>query len=85
MRTMERAPAVKRRRIYCGHCEEYLAKSAFYRHKGKYFDADSKTWTTSPAAEDVHASSSDSSVDSQCPAEETTLFDGEQVSTLSYV
>ena len=27
---------IKRRRLYCEHCESYLLKSAYYRHRMRY-------------------------------------------------
>ena len=33
---------VKRRRIYCEHCENHLTKSTYYRHISKFFDLEQK-------------------------------------------
>ena len=38
--------ACKRRRqsMYCGHCDSYLPKSTYYRHREAFFDSISLTW-----------------------------------------
>lgn len=33
-----------RERVFCGHCDEYLPKSTFYRHKDTFFNPVSKQW-----------------------------------------
>ena len=35
---------VKTRRRFCPHCEDFVTKSTFYRHKSKFFDKHTKTW-----------------------------------------
>ena len=45
-----------RKRFYCDHCKVFLSKSAYYRHKEKFFDRDSNRWKL-----DEDISSSDSS------------------------
>ena len=49
---------IKRRRLYCEHCESYLSKSAYYRHRMRYFDTSHNQWVTS---NDTVSRSSDSS------------------------
>ena len=53
---------VKRRRIYCEHCENHLTKSTYYRHKSKFFDVATKTWAKDRIDEDnpIALTSSDS-------------------------
>lgn len=43
---------VKRKRIYCEHCENHLTKSTYYRHKSKFFDVATKTWAKDRIDED---------------------------------
>ena len=33
-----------RKRFFCDHCRVFLSKSAYYRHKEKFFDRDSNRW-----------------------------------------
>ena len=39
-------PQSKRHRslLLCGHCETYVPKSTYYRHKERYFDVISNQW-----------------------------------------
>ena len=37
---------VPTKRIYCGHCESWLVRSTFYRHKRNYFDTKNQEWIT---------------------------------------
>ena len=30
--------------MFCTHCEQYLAKSTFYRHRRKFYNPITKTW-----------------------------------------
>ena len=34
---------VKTMRRFCPHCEDFVTKSTFYRHKSKFFDKHTKT------------------------------------------
>ena len=36
-----------RKLIFCGHCESYLTKSTYYRHRSDYFDIVNQRWTRS--------------------------------------
>lgn len=33
-----------RKRLFCGHCKEYVSKSLFYKHKQLYYDEKEKKW-----------------------------------------
>ena len=33
--------------IYCGHCEKYLTKTVYYKHKRLYYDKTKKEWLPS--------------------------------------
>ena len=46
-----------RKRVYCPHCDEYLSKSAYYKHKLLYYDEALQEWSGS----EVHASASHTS------------------------
>ena len=35
---------MSRRRVYCQHCEYTLSKSAYYRHRRKYFNTLTNQW-----------------------------------------
>ena len=33
-----------RRRIFCPHCEEFVSKTTYYRHRDNYFDLQTNEW-----------------------------------------
>lgn len=33
-------------RLFCGHCNEYLSKRAFWKHRKAYYDVQNEQWTT---------------------------------------
>jgi hypothetical protein len=35
----------ERKRLYCGHCEDYVSKTLYYKHKQIYYDDRSKKWS----------------------------------------
>ena len=35
---------VKTRQRFCPHCEDFVGKTTFYRHKSKLFNKHTKTW-----------------------------------------
>ena len=37
--------AQQRKRIYCPHCDEYVARTVFYQHKQLYFDDTQQIYT----------------------------------------
>lgn len=44
-----------RQKLFCGHCNDYLPKSTFYRHRDSFFNPASDEWQT--RSDDVIASS----------------------------
>ena len=36
----------KRRKLLCGHCNNFLSKSTYYRHRANYFNARANVWMT---------------------------------------
>ena len=36
----------KQSRLWCGHCNEYFSRAAFWKHQKAYYDAHSERWTT---------------------------------------
>lgn len=36
----------KQSRLWCGHCNEYLSRAAFWKHRKAYYDVNSERWTT---------------------------------------
>ena len=36
------------RRYYCEHCNQYLSKTLFFKHKRLYYDRLSKKWLSTP-------------------------------------
>ena len=50
----------KARRIFCPHCEDFVTKSTFYRHKIKFFNKHTKTWNEN-TGRSVDSESSDES------------------------
>ena len=51
---------IKRRRLYCEHCESYLSKSVYYHHRMRYFDTSHNQWVTSNDTVSRSSESSDS-------------------------
>ena len=41
----------KSKRVYCPHCDEYVARSLYYLHKQLYFDCNRETWKRSVTIE----------------------------------
>lgn len=35
-----------RKRLFCGHCNEYLSKTHFYAHKRLYYDSILRKWSS---------------------------------------
>lgn len=48
----------RKRRVYCEHCEQYLSKSTYYRHKSKYYDPSNETWSKFANVGDIETSCS---------------------------
>jgi len=38
--------AIRSKRHYCGHCNEYLNKTVYYQHKRIYYDKSEKRWSS---------------------------------------
>lgn len=36
----------KQSRLWCGHCNGYLSRAAFWKHRKAYYDVHSERWTT---------------------------------------
>ena len=36
----------KQSRLLCGHCDEYLSKAAFWKHRKAYYDVHRERWVT---------------------------------------
>lgn len=36
----------KQSRLFCGHCKEYLLRATFWRHRRRYYNVQSESWTT---------------------------------------
>ncbi len=63
-------PTSGRKRIYCGHCCEYVGYSTFYRHRYQFYDTHSKQWSKSQSANQLSvADSSESYSDSDTDPE----------------
>ena len=43
----------KESRVFCEHCKEYLSRSAFWKHRKRYYDVHNEWWTTKGEAERV--------------------------------
>ena len=35
----------QRKRLFCDHCDTFLPKSTYYRHKSAYFNIVTRKWT----------------------------------------
>ena len=56
------AASSKKKRVFCDHCQQMVGYSTFYRHRDRFYDAQSSSWGGTTAA-DGNASS-----DSSCPS-----------------
>ena len=36
----------KQSRLFCGHCNEYLSRAAFWKHRRAYYDVQNERWLT---------------------------------------
>lgn len=36
----------KQSRLFCGHCNEYLSRAAFWKHRKAYYDVQNERWVT---------------------------------------
>ena len=37
------------KRMYCGHCHEYLTKTVYFKHKRLHYDRTTKQWLSTRA------------------------------------
>ena len=35
----------ERKRVFCPHCDDFVSKSLYYRHKHLYFENENRIWT----------------------------------------
>ena len=42
----------KQSRLLCGHCNEYLSRTAFWKHRQLYYDVHNECWTRKDDAEE---------------------------------
>ena len=42
----------KQSRLFCGHCDEYLSRTAFWKHRKLYYDLHNECWTRKDDAEE---------------------------------
>lgn len=65
----------KRPRLYCEHCKQSVSNSTYYRHRARFFQEETKEWTTGDRADAGAADSgSDSSIEwSDCVAGQELL------------
>ena len=43
----------KQTRLFCGHCNQYLSRAAFWKHRRAYYDVQKERWMTKDGAEDL--------------------------------
>lgn len=43
----------KQSRLLCGHCNEYLSRTAFWKHRQLYYDVQNECWTRKDDAEEI--------------------------------
>ena len=46
MFSRKRSRSRKQNKIFCSHCNEYLSKSAFWKHRRSYYDVQNERWIT---------------------------------------
>ena len=90
-----RPRGVKRRRNYCEHCESYLTKSTFYRHRSKYYNTATGKWvkvcditvsnSSTSSDEDSSCASRDEDSSSSCEVDEVTFDDNSVHACSSYM
>ena len=44
------------RKYLCGHCNEYLGKTLYYKHKQVYYSQEAKRWCAEPVRDDESSS-----------------------------
>lgn len=42
----------KQSRLFCGHCNEYLSRTAFWKHRQLYYDVHNECWARKDDAEE---------------------------------
>ena len=40
----EKSTGRQRCPVYCGHCKQFVSKTTFYRHYGRYFNTLTEEW-----------------------------------------
>ena len=50
-RSRSRLSLRKQNRFFCGHCNEYLLRATFWRHRKAYYDVQNERWMTRDDAE----------------------------------
>ena len=43
----------KQSRLWCGHCNGYLSRAAFWKHRKAYYDVHSERWVTIKDVENI--------------------------------
>ena len=61
---------IKRKRVYCDHCDNYLSKSTYYRHRSKYYNIATGKWIKVSDATNPSSSSSASDEDNNTSRDE---------------
>ena len=90
-----RPQGVKQRRNYCEHCESYLTKSTFYRHRSKYHNTATGKWaklcditvssSSTSSDEDSSCASHDEDSSSSHDVDEVTFDDNSVHASSSYM
>ena len=45
MSSIARSRLSKQSRVFCGHCNQYLSRTTFWKHRRLYYDVHSERWT----------------------------------------
>ena len=56
-------PDQERNRHFCAHCNRYLSKTLFFRHKQLYYDTTARTWSSERVIHPVVAEDKEFSCD----------------------
>lgn len=60
-------PTQGRKQHFCGHCNRYLNKTLFYRHKQLYYDTLARTWNSERVIHPVVVEDKEFSCDIRTP------------------
>ena len=67
----------KQSRLFCGHCNEYLSRTAFWKHRKAYYDVQNERWVTQDISEPNEQTTKRAKYQSSDSDRETTTGTGD--------